>query len=47
MTGQKLAMEVNTTIVIKEPKNLDSEFLISSVRIIGVNHSCISSASVE
>ena len=47
MTGQKLAMKVNTIIVIKEPKNLDSEFLISSVGIISVNHSCISSASVE
>ena len=40
-------MQVNRIIVIIEPKNLHSEFLIRSVRIIRVNHSCISSASVE
>lgn len=40
-------MQVNRIIVIIEPKNLHSEFLIRSVRIISVNHSCISSASVE
>ena len=46
MASQQFTVEVNSVIVVEEPKCLDFKLLEVSGRIVAVIHRCISWASV-